>query len=183
MQWRNSPDRYGAVVQGSHWLTVFLIVVAWLLGEYMDDFPQAIGPAAHWLHNEAGLLVLIFLAVRLAWRWIDVEPLPEKSRFGVFALRVAQFAHAALYVLMLAVTVTGITLVFARGQALDVFGLVQIASPWARDRAFARSVVEVHELLANILMLLAFGHALAALAHHWVLHDSTLRRMLPGRAH
>ncbi|MGZ8402861.1 MAG: hypothetical protein ACXW3M_00735 [Rhodoplanes sp.] len=32
------------------------------------------------------------------------------------------------------------------------------------------------------MMLLAFAHAAAALAHHWVLHDSTLRRMLPGRA-
>jgi cytochrome b561 len=31
-------------------------------------------------------------------------------------------------------------------------------------------------------MVLAFVHAAAALAHHWVLHDATLRRMLPGRA-
>jgi cytochrome b561 len=31
-------------------------------------------------------------------------------------------------------------------------------------------------------MLIAFAHAAAALAHHWMLHDSTLRRMLPGRA-
>ncbi|MGA8157772.1 MAG: cytochrome b/b6 domain-containing protein [Rhodoplanes sp.] len=182
MQWRNSPDRYGAVVQGSHWLTVLLIVFAWLLGQYMDGLPRAVSPTAHWLHNEAGLLVLIFLAVRLAWRWIDVKPAPEKSRFGVFAVRAAQFAHIALYALMLAVTVTGITLVFVRGRALDVLGLVQIASPWARDPAFARSVVEIHGLLSNILMLLAFAHALAALAHHWVLRDSTLRRMLPGRA-
>lgn len=182
MQWRNSPDRYGAVVQGSHWLTVLLIVFAWLLGQYMDDFPRAISPTAHWLHNEAGLLVLVLLAVRLAWRWIDVEPVPEKSRFGALATRASLFAHVALYALMLAVTVAGITLVFARGRALDVFGFIQIASPWARDPAFAKSVVETHGLLANILMLLAFAHALAALAHHWVLRDSTLRRMLPHRA-
>ncbi len=122
------------------------------------------------------------MAVRLAWRWIDVEPLPEKSRFGALANRAAQFAHVALYALMLAVTVAGIALVFARGRALDVFGLAQIASPWARDPAFAKSVVEIHGILANILMLLAFAHALAALAHHWALRDSTLRRMLPGRA-
>ncbi|HEX5846860.1 MAG TPA: cytochrome b/b6 domain-containing protein [Rhodoplanes sp.] len=56
------------------------------------------------------------------------------------------------------------------------------ASPWTRDPDFAKSVKEVHEWLADALMLLAFAHAAAALAHHWVLHDSTLRRMLPGRA-
>ena len=55
MQWRNSADRYGAVVQGSHWLAVLLIVFAWLLGQFMDDIPQGPARAAgHWLHNSAG---------------------------------------------------------------------------------------------------------------------------------
>ena len=183
MQWRNSPERYGAVVQGAHWLTVLLIVFAWLLGQYMDDFPRSMSPTAHWLHNEAGMLVVLLLAVRLAWRWLDVEPAPEKSRFGVLAEYASKLAHAVLYALILAVPIAGMTLVFARGRALDVFGLFQIASPWARDPVFARTVVQPHDLLANILMLVAFLHAVAALAHHWLLRDSTLRRMLPRRAH
>jgi cytochrome b561 len=183
MQWRNSADRYGAVVQGSHWLAVLLIVFAWLLGQFMDDIPQGPARAAgHWLHNSAGMLVIVLLAVRLAWRQIDPSPALEKSAFGPLADRAGQLVHVALYLLMLAIPVAGIVLVFARGRALDVFGLVQIASPWTRDPDFAKSVKEVHEWLADALMLLAFAHAAAALAHHWVLHDSTLRRMLPGRA-
>jgi cytochrome b561 len=51
-----------------------------------------------------------------------------------------------------------------------------------RDRAFARSVKEVHELLSNALMILAVFHALAAMIHHWIWHDRTLARMLPGVA-
>ena len=49
------------------------------------------------------------------------------------------------------------------------------------DRAFARLVKEPHELLSNLLLVLAGVHAAAALAHHWLLRDRTLKRMLPGR--
>ena len=44
----------------------------------------------------------------------------------------------------------------------------------------AGSVKNVHELLAHALLILASLHALAALVHHYVLKDDTLRRMLPG---
>jgi cytochrome b561 len=38
----------------------------------------------------------------------------------------------------------------------------------------------VHEYLANALVILAGLHAAAALTHHWIFHDRTLTRMLPG---
>jgi cytochrome b561 len=59
---------------------------------------------------------------------------------------------------------------------LPVFGLFDIASPWPADRAFSRSVREIHELLADAAMILAGIHAAAALAHHWLFRD----RMLPS---
>jgi cytochrome b561 len=77
----------------------------------------------------------------------------------------------------------GILVQFARGHALPVFGLWEIASPWVRDREFAKSMLEVHELMANALVVLAAMHGAAALVHHFVLGDRTLRRMLPGTAH
>jgi len=75
--------------------------------------------------------------------------------------------------------VAGVVLQFARGDAIPVFGLVEIASPWLKDRAFSKNVEEVHEVLAHTLMVVAGLHAAAALIHHWVLRDRTLRRMLP----
>jgi cytochrome b561 len=183
MQWRNSPDRYGAVIQGSHWLTVLLIVLAWLLGEFHDAIPRGTArSSAIWIHKEAGLLVIVLVAFRVAWHWIDPPPAPEPTRFGALAQRTSQAAHWLMYLLMLAIPVTGVLMSFARGRPLDLFGLYQIASPWADDRAFAAPFKEAHELLSNALLIIAFAHAAAALAHHWMLRDSTLRRMLPGRA-
>ena len=56
-----------------------------------------------------------------------------------------------LYALLIAAPVAGIVVQFARGDALPLFGLSEIPSPWAADQAFARSVKEVHEVLATAL--------------------------------
>jgi cytochrome b561 len=74
----------------------------------------------------------------------------------------------------------GIVALLKRGRALPLFGLWQFASPWAADRVAAHSAMEVHELLANALLIFAALHAAAALIHHYVLRDRTLVRMLPG---
>ena len=181
MQLRNTADRYGAIPQTLHWLTVALVLLAWLLGEFGDAFPK--GPAragALYAHNSAGLAVLAVLALRVLWRAVDTPPPPEKTMFGAWLDLAARLAHYALYALLIAAPVVGIVLQFARGDALPVFGLFEIASPWPADRAFARSVKGVHELLANALVILAALHAAAALMHHFVLRDRTLTRMLPG---
>ena len=54
----------------------------------------------------------------------------------------------------------------------------RIPTPWLSDKAFAHSLKEVHEILANLLVILAVFH-MAALVHHIVFGDNTLRRMLP----
>ena len=87
--------------------------------------------------------------------------------------------HYVLYTLLLAVPIFGIALQFAQGHSLPLFGLVEIPSPWLADKAFARNLKEVHEVLANLLVILALFHVTAALVHHWFFGDSTLTRMLP----
>lgn len=182
MQWRNSPDRFGALAQGAHWLAVLLIAAAWLLGEFHEAFPKgAARSSAMWFHKEAGLLVILLLAFRLAWHWIDPPPAPEPTRLGALAARASNAAHWLMYLLMLAIPLSGILMSFARGRPLDLFGLYQIASPWVDDREFAKPFHNAHEMLSNALLIVAFAHAAAAIAHHWFLHDRTLRRMLPGR--
>ncbi len=180
MQLRNSPDRYGAVPQALHWLTVVLVAAAWLLGTFGDDFPK--GPAretALFIHISAGLAILAVLIARLLWRIGDPPPPPEPTWFGPWLDHAARFTHYLLYALLIAVPVVGIVTQFARGDALPLFGLAEIASPWTANRGLARSAKEMHEVLSNALVILAGVHAAAALVHHWLLGDRTLVRMLP----
>ena len=40
MQLRKSADRYGAVPQSLHWITVILVLIAWALGVFEDALPK-----------------------------------------------------------------------------------------------------------------------------------------------
>lgn len=184
MQLFNSTRDYGAVSQALHWLTVLLVALAWTLGIFDDALPKGWPrDAGLFIHISAGLAIFAILAVRVAWRLVDPAPPPEANEFGNWMGQwldpAARIAHYSLYVLLIAVPVAGVALQFARGDAVPLFGLAEIPSPWLKDRAFARSVKEVHEILAHALVILAIFHAVAALIHHWIFRDRTLVRMLP----
>lgn len=176
--------RYGATARLLHWVTVLLVVIAWALGIFGDGLPKASQAAGLFVHISVGLGILVLSIVRVPWRMTHT-PVPEPTAFGTWLGRwtdpAARVAHFALYALLFAVPIAGIVLQFARGNSLPLFGLGEIASPWVADRAFARTVKEVHEVLANALVILASFHALAALLHHFVFRDRTLVRMLPPR--
>jgi cytochrome b561 len=185
MQMNNPIDRYGAAPRLLHWLTVILVMLAWTLGTFGDDLPKgAARDTGLFAHISAGLVILMALVLRLVWRAAEPPPPPEPNEFGrwlgAFADPAARLAHYTLYALLIAVPIAGIVAQFARGNALPLFGIAEIASPWVRDRAFAHNVTEIHEILANALVIVAGFHAAAALVHHFVFRDNTLIRMLPG---
>lgn len=187
MQFFNSPTRYGVIALSLHWAAVVLVVLAWTLGILgEDELPRSSGPdVGLYIHMQAGLSIIVITVLRLFWRLVDPSPPPENTPFGkwLFADWVglgAKLAHVGLYALLVMVPVTGIILQLAQGHSLPVFGIIEIASPWQIDKAFAESVNEVHKLLAHGLIALAALHAAAALVHHWVFGDRTLVRMLPG---
>ena len=176
----NSSKGYGVIPQAAHWLTVILVAVAWTLGFFGDDLPKGTQrDAGLFVHITAGLAVIILLVVRLAWNLFNPPPPAGPTTLGIWLVRLGQAAHYLLYALLIAVPVAGIVLQFARGVAIPIFGLSEIASPWVKDRAFAGNVKETHEVLAHTLVIVAGVHAAAALFHHWVLRDRTLARMLP----
>jgi cytochrome b561 len=182
MRFINTETRYGALPQALHWLTVVSVVVAWLLGQFMDDFPKGVARnTAFATHVTLGELVLVLLVVRVLWRQFNRAPALLPTRFGKAGEIAATLGHYALYALLLAVPTVGIVAQFKRGNALPIFGFWHVPSPWPADRAAAHSVMEVHELVANVLLIFAALHASAALIHHYVFRDRTLARMLPGR--
>ncbi len=183
MQFANSPARYGSIPRALHWLTALCVVAGWLLGQFHDAFPK--GPPrafSLWAHITLGELVVVFVGARLLWRLVDRPPPPEPTRFGRLLEIAARVSHYTLYALLVAVPLVGIVVQLKRGNALPVFGLGAVASPWPADRAVARSVLTVHYYLANALLILAGIHAAVALIHHYVFRDRTLVRMLPSRS-
>ena len=94
MRFRNSPQSYGAVSKFLHWLTVALVIAAWLLGTFGDELPRgAARSTGLFVHIFAGLGILIVLAVRLLWRVNDPPPQPEITRFGGWLELLGKLTH------------------------------------------------------------------------------------------
>ncbi len=185
MQMRNSADRFGLPAQALHWLTALCMLAAWLLGTVVDEFPRG-EPRAQVLalHWSIGCLVLALALGRLAMRATDRPP-DDPPTMARWEAGLARIAHLTLYAIMIALPLTGFATAFAQGRTVSIFGLFTVPAMIGADRALARSVKGVHELLANGMLAVAGFHALAALRHHFLLHDDVLRRMLPwggGRA-
>jgi cytochrome b561 len=181
MRLLNSTDHYGLVAQALHWLTAALVMIGWTLGTLGDDLPEGAARATGlFVHISAGLAIIAIVVLRLLWRIGNPAPEVERTVLGEWLDRAARLAHYGMYALLAIVPIAGIVVQFARGDALPVFGVIEIASPWYADRAFAGTAKEVHEVLANVLVIVAAFHAVAALVHHWVFRDRTLLRMLPG---
>jgi cytochrome b561 len=175
---------YGTIAKTLHWTTVLLVIIAWTLGIFGDEFPKgAARDSGLLIHIWVGLTILALAMARIPWRIANPPPRIVPTEFGKWLIEwtdpASRLMHYVLYGLLVVVPAIGIAVQFAKGHSLPLFGLVEIPSPWLADKAFAHSLKEVHEILANLLVILAIFHATAALLHHIVFGDSTLARMLP----
>ena len=177
-------EEYGPIPKLLHWVTVVLVALVWTLGTFGDELSEGAARDAGLLaHIWIGLAILVIAAVRVPWRIANPPPKVVPTKFGRWLLEwtdpMSRITHYVLYALLIAVPVLGIALQFARGHSPPLFWLFEIPSPWPADKGYARSLKEVHEVLADLLVILALFHMTAALLHHWVFGDSTLKRMLP----
>lgn len=174
-----NPSRYSPPAQIFHWVTALLVAGAWTLGVVGDELPRgSIRHLGEFIHVILGELVVLLLVLRLVWR--IKTPAPPLESSGAYARLATRLGHLALYGLLLAVPVVGVVTLFHGGEALTLLGVADIPSPWIKNRELKHYSKEIHEFLAHSLIVLALLHAAAALAHHYLLKDRTLKRMLPA---
>ena len=158
-----------------HWVTATLVVLLWLIAHWIDDFPRGTPRiTARSVHILLGVTLLAVVLGRMAWRLRWGQRLPPASPGPAGYL--AKTVHYALYGLLLAVLLLGIANVWVRGD--NIFGLFTVPK-FSPDQELRHTVEGLHETVANIVLIVAGLHALAALAHHYFMRDGVLKRMLP----
>ena len=179
---RNSRRGYGLVAILLHWIMALLIVGLFALGLYMTslDYYSPWYRTAPDIHRGLGVIVGLLLAARLAWRLLNTRPDPEPGTPRRLAAA-AEWAHRALYLLILLIIVSGYLISTADGRPIDVFGLFQVPALITGVDNLEDVAGEIHLVLAVTLMTLVALHAAAAFKHHFIDGDRTLRRMLSPR--
>jgi cytochrome b561 len=179
MRWRNDKDGYGLVAVTLHWMVAVTALGQFALGlwmrslDYYDSWYR-LGP---WWHKGIGVMLFAILVGRLLWRWTNPRPdhLPSHKPYERLA---AMLAHGLLYLLLFALMVSGYLISTADGRGLEVFDWFAIPATLSGLKGQEDLAGEVHLYLAWSLILLAALHALAALKHHFIDRDITLKRML-----
>ena len=171
----DSAQRYGAPTRFLHWGMALLILLQFLqLGDRINDGEHWIGQTLVPSHISVGALLLALILVRLLWAASQRKrrPLPE----GAIAPLV-KAGHGLLYLSMLGMPLTGLAVMLGNGYGLTVFG-VPIIARTGLETPWLASVGSLHSPLAWLFLLLVLGHIGAALFHHFVKKDDTLRRMV-----
>jgi len=179
MSIRNTRERWGSLSQFLHWLIVALIALQAGLGLTGIMLPLGLEKLAVLArHKSVGITILGLATLRLLWRWLNPTP-PLPSNLRPHERFLAHFTHAALYVLLFAMPLTGWIMSSARGFPVSWFNLYQLPDLVPKSQALYDAMVTTHAALAIALAATVALHIAAALKHHFVLKDDTLRRMLP----
>ncbi|KAF1042547.1 MAG: Cytochrome b561 [Herbaspirillum frisingense] len=180
MQASHSPHRYNAAARWLHWIIALLIIAAYALILSRGEFAR--GSPARTLvvqsHFWAGIAVLILAIPRVFNRRAHGAPAITPPLSSVMQ-KLAWLTHLLLYLFLFAQPLLGILTVWLGRGAIPVpLTELHIASPFAVNKDLAGEIREVHETLGELFYYVIGLHLLAALLHHFVRRDDTLKRML-----
>jgi cytochrome b561 len=182
MALRSTATTWGSVTKALHWLIALGVIGLATVGWIMKGLP--LSPTkiqVYALHKSVGLTVFALVLVRLAWRiFIDTRPelpagMPQWER------RAAVLSHVLLYVVLLAMPLSGWLFNSAANFPLKWFNLFSVPSLAAPDPALKAFAGLAHFSIFWLIAVLVTVHVAAALKHHFVDRDFVLARMLPWR--
>lgn len=162
-----------------HWLVALGLVGTFAVGLYMTELPLS----PHKLrvyswHKWAGVTIFVLVLARLAWRL--AHPVPAApAGMPHWQRRLADATHVALYVLMVAVPLSGWLMSSAKGYQTVWFGVLPLPDLVGKDKAVGDLLLGVHKALNFTMAGLVLAHAGAAVKHVLVDRDGVLERMAP----
>lgn len=162
--------RYSKTMIVIHWLTALAVLGAWLTsegGKHMVQNPPL-------LHFSLGLAVLVLVVPRLVL--LVAGGAPDVPRQRDWLANASKAGHAALYLFLIALPLTGWYAASRMGVPVTFFGL-ELPAIAAPVKGHPGLIAELHENAGTVILYLAGVHALMAIWHQFVLHDGTLQRM------
>ncbi|RVU83742.1 cytochrome b [Leucothrix sargassi] len=195
MSIRNTAENYGTIAKFLHWLTAALFLGAYMTYYYRHWFTEersAEGLTALQIHASIGVSVFVIVILRLLWRFMNRTP--DEAPGTKLAHLAAKLGHLALYAIMIIMPITGY---MGFGGSTNYFFLFEIPR-FADTQLFEVLVTNglgmtfedfekpmdfIHKDImgAWLVWILILGHAGAALYHHYVLQDRTLKKMTSGK--
>ncbi|SFJ98712.1 cytochrome b [Methylophaga sulfidovorans] len=174
-----SRSGYDAFSIFLHWvIAVFIIALfvsgLWMVGlGYYDNWYYE----APWWHKGIGVATAILIVLR--WCWSLFRQAPDTiSSIPPWQHLAAKIAHQAMNIVALLIVISGYIMVTAKGDGLSVFDWFTIPALVTQKSDWVDPAGAFHLWAAYFLIGIAAVHALAAMKHHFIDKDLTLKQML-----
>jgi cytochrome b561 len=169
---------FDPLIRAAHWLTLFLIVAVFSTAALVHEVPDAWKLTFIQLHRSLGITIWIVTVMRLVWR--QFARFPDWPANMSKAMRgAARSVEYLLYSLLLLQPILGLLHTNAHGASVNYFFLFRLPQLMDRNHELADQLIQVHGIVANVLLAVIALHAAAALFHHFIRRDEILNRMLP----
>ncbi len=192
---KNTTENYGSVAKWFHWATALLFLAAYCAVYYRQWFTEKDTPenwTALQLHLSVGVTIGVVVVLRIIWRVMNRNPDPAPgTRFEHLA---ARSGHYTLCLVMIAMPISGYIGTGVHTEYFFLFDVPKFEDTalfqwlvtdrlWLTFEEFEKPIDFFHKDImgAWVVWLLILGHTLAALYHHFVRKDRTLRKMTTGR--
>jgi cytochrome b561/polyisoprenoid-binding protein YceI len=181
---------YSGTAKLLHWLIAGFVIALLSVGLTMTRISDLqLKFELYQLHKSLGVTVLGLMVLRVFWRLAAKPPAlpPHMARWERVA---AQKTHVLLYVLLLAMPLTGWATVSAALPPFNFPTLLYTRIPWPhipfieqltldQKKTVEPYLKNVHAALGWTLLVLVGLHIAAALRHGIILKDGIMLRMLP----
>ncbi len=191
MMLHNTQTSYGAIAKWLHWSIALLFLCSYCTVYFRDWFTEKDTPE-NWLalqlHLSVGITVAVLVVLRILWRMSNRLPDPEPGpRWAHLA---AHIGHYSLYVVMILMPLTGyigtgvnteffMLFDIPKFESTALFNSLVVEGLGMSFEEFEKPIDTFHKEIMGeyVLLFLIFGHIGAALYHHLVLKDHTLKKM------
>src|SRR6476620_2636778 len=148
-------ERYSATAQVLHWLTVLLVILAYIVsvGGSETRVYASVNDFSRGLHELFGMSVFALTLVRVCWR--AIIPAPKSLDMPAWMELGARLGHWTIYALRVLVRLTAVLGAWLEGHPLTVLVLGNI-QPWLpQSRQLGLVLANIHGWLGDVLIWLA----------------------------
>ena len=174
-----ATNRYAPVLRRLHWLMAVLILLGYLAIEQRGLFER--GTPARFAMVQSHFWIGLTVFVLAFWR------LAQRRRFGAPAVspplpgwqsHIATLMHIALYAFFIVMPILGLATAWTDDKILYLpFTDLALPALLAPDKDLAHTLEDLHGTIGDVFYWVIGFHVAAALYHHFVRRDDTLRRM------
>jgi len=172
--------KYTATARALHWIMAILVLLTVPAGFLMvqEGLDRAVQDRLFIFHKNVGVLLLVLIVVRLAWRARTPAP-PLPAQVPAWQARIAGLSHAALYALLVILPLAGYIRVRAGGFPIESLDALGAPSLVPRSDALAEVAKTIHVYAAFAIAAVMATHIGAALFHGIVKRDGVFSRIWP----